>query len=207
MVNTALESCGSYTICTNDPPSQTKLKICKVSIFSLLFNLGCVGIQSSWYSWLASNTREDKIHYYFKFDESYSVVDGPEEWTFLSLFFFSFFLFFSFFFFFFFFFDTLFCLGFFLLGFVISYLLPTKESLGVVACSRWCNMGYSKTNIKERTCGNSRGHQLKEKWNFQSVHKNLMKFPWVLIFGLRNFHQQGHGFQSVREVRKSQGIW
>ena len=58
-------------------------------------------------------------------------------------------------------------------------------------------------DIKERTCGNSMGHQLKE-WNFQGVHKKLVEFLWVLIFELWNFHQQGQNFHSIREVKESQ---
>ena len=71
----------------------------------------------------------------------------------------------------------------------------SEESLGLVA---WWAMDYglfqkkSKQvrDIKEMTCGNSMGHQLKE-WNFQGVHKKLVEFLWVLIFELWNFHQQG----------------
>ena len=101
----------------------------------------------------------------------------PKEWTFLSLFFlFLVFLFL-------FFFSHFFCLGLFLLGFGICcinwnlYFLD-EESSGLVTWSRWWTMGYSRkkskqsdregwghrfsSDIKEKTCGNSRS-QLKSE--------------------------------------------
>ena len=36
--------------------------------------------------------------------------------------------------------------------------------------------------------------------NFQGAHEKLVEFLRVLDFDLWNFHQQGQGFHSVREV-------
>ena len=98
----------------------------------------------------------------------------------------------------------------------------TKLRTGHLFKVRWA-MDYSKKkikqvrDIKERTCGNSRGHQSKEKWDFRVFMKKSWNFlgSWLLTFGIccnndRVFTRSeksgkvrefGKGLGKVREIR------
>ena len=97
----------------------------------------------------------------------------------------------------------------------------TKLRTGHLFKMRWA-MDYSKKikqvrDIKERTCGNSRGHQSNEKWDFRVFMKKSWNFlgSWFLTFGIccnndRVFTRSeksgkvrefGKGLGKVREIR------
>ena len=115
----------------------------------------------------------------------------PNGEVFCPYFFFFFFsVFFSFFF------SDFFCLFLFRIIFIrICYginrnlLCLDKQRSGLVTCSKWWAMRYSRKIQTDDREG-----------NFQGVHEKLVEFLRVLDFDLWNFHQQGQGFHSVREV-------